>query len=368
MKNIIALLLIIAFGYSCTNQNTEDYNFTITGTIIGEYSGLVYLYNRESGEWIKLDSVQVENNTYKFKGTIDLPEVYYLSVDDVKGFASVFTEKSEINVTSDLNDFKNPVISGSSAQRDYESYTEKNSAYKDQLGEIWSEIKAARENSDRALETELEEKYDSVDGQLKQHILDYAKQNNTSVVGAYVVMRNAYYYDENDLDPVVSNFDESISNSVYVKNLKERVATLKSVAVGQPAVNFTMTDIDGNDLVLSSLYGKYLLVDFWASWCGPCRRENPNVVAAYKKFSDKGFDILGVSFDKDNDKWVDAVNVDNLTWHHVSDLKGWGNEAGKLYAVNSIPANILLDPEGKIIAKNLREEALLTKLAELLGE
>jgi thiol-disulfide isomerase/thioredoxin len=129
-----------------------------------------------------------------------------------------------------------------------------------------------------------------------------------------------------------------------------------------------MNDLNGNPLLLSSLYGKYLLVDFWASWCGPCRRENPNVVAAYKRFHEKGFDILGVSFDKEKDKWQQAVKDDRLAWNHVGDLKGWGNAAGKLYAINSIPANVLLDPEGIIIAKNLREKELHSFLEALFTE
>lgn len=236
------------------------------------------------------------------------------------------------------------------------------------LSEAWKNIKAARVEGNREAEKNWEEAYDKTENDQKKFIVNYAMQNNVSVVSAYIVLRNAYQYDETDLEPIVNNFDNSVKGSIYIKKLSERIETLKRVSVDQPAVDFTMNDIGGNPVTLSSLYGKYLLVDFWASWCGPCRRENPNVVAAYNEFNDKGFDILGVSFDKDKDKWIKAVEDDGLLWHQVGDLKGWGNEAGKLYAINSIPSNILLDPKGIIIAKNLRGEDLLAQLEKLFAE
>jgi len=150
--------------------------------------------------------------------------------------------------------------------------------------------------------------------------------------------------------------------------LTQVLKTSASFMTGVDAPDFTMNRPDGTPLKLSDLRGKVLLVDFWASWCGPCRRENPNVVAAYKKYHDKGFDVLGVSLDRTKDRWLQAIEKDGLTWNHVSDLKGWKNEAAKLYGVTSIPSMVLLDAEGKIVARNLRGPALEAKLAELLGE
>lgn len=366
MKQLFIFLLASIILWSCSNTEQKDYNYSINGTLTGDYSGNAYLYKREAGEWLKLDSSLVENNTFRFEGTIDFPELYYIQLNNDDQFTSFFVDKADITFAADVADFKNPTIIGSKSHDEYMLFEEKNDVFDSQMEEAYQNMKQAGTDGDAEAEKIWETKLDSIDAALKSFILENAKINNTSIVAAYFVLRNSYYYNEADLEPVVNNFDPSIAESEYVSKIAERVETLKRVAVGQPAVDFTMEDMDGNPMTLSSLQGNYLLVDFWASWCGPCRRENPNVVAAYNKYNGLGFDILGVSFDKDKDKWLEAVSNDNLTWHHVSDLKGWGNEAGKLYAVNSIPANVLLDPQGTIIAKDLRGEELLNKLEELL--
>jgi len=142
----------------------------------------------------------------------------------------------------------------------------------------------------------------------------------------------------------------------------------KKVDIGKQAIDFSSTTPDGQQLKLSAFYGNYLLLDFWASWCGPCRRENPNLVKVYAKFKSKGFTIFSVSLDQKKENWVEAIAKDNLTWTHVSDLKFWESAPAKLYAVRNIPSNFLIDPQGNIIARNLRGEDLEKKLDEIYSK
>ena len=178
---------------------------------------------------------------------------------------------------------------------------------------------------------------------------------------------NRLNYELNELEDFVNHFNISQDNE-FSKLLNEYILQLKRVAVGQPYLDFTQETPEGTLLSLSELVGKskLLLVDFWASWCGPCRGENPNVVEVYKEYHEKGFDILGVSLDMKKENWIKAIEDDGLIWHNVSDLKYWNNEAAQDYAISSIPSNLLIDENGIIIAKNLRGEDLRKKVEEIL--
>jgi thiol-disulfide isomerase/thioredoxin len=368
MRNLIKLSAVIMVLLSCTGQPERKSEFTINGIVDGDYTGKVYLSKRASGEWIWLDSTELTNNSFIFMGNIEYPEMYYINLSGSNAFAPVFTEASAITFKSNADDFRNATITGSASHAEWKSFIEKMSLFDDLMGDAWNNAESAKNNGDEEAEKKWREAFDSAEEEMKQFILSNAIENSSSIVAAYSVLRNIYYYDETDLEPVVNNFDPAIHESVYVQQLNERVNTLKRVAIGQPAVNFTMDDIEGNPLELLSLTGNYLLVDFWASWCGPCRRENPFIVAAFQEFNAKGFDILGVSLDNKRENWLEAIEADHLTWHHVSALKGWSNEAAKLYAVSSIPANVLLSPDGVIIAKNLKGDHLMKKLEELIGK
>jgi peroxiredoxin len=170
-----------------------------------------------------------------------------------------------------------------------------------------------------------------------------------------------------EIEAAINAMDTNVAKTPVAKDLLARAQVMKAVAVGQKAPDFTLNDVDGKPVALYSKVGaKLLLVDFWAAWCNPCRQENPNVVKVYKEFNKKGFDVFGVSLDREEEDWINAIADDKLTWTHVSDLQYWNNAAAKLYAVNAIPANFLLDENGTIIARNLRGEDLYNKVKEVL--
>jgi peroxiredoxin len=351
---------------SCNKKTTGG--FTIDGTVSGADSGWVLLKKRSEGKAITADSVQIKEGKFAFAGKVDMPEVYYLKLKNKDGALPFFVENAAITIKLNADSLEKSVVTGSASQDQFVAYQKEDKVYNDKMEALYGDYMKAKEAKDTVTTKKIDVAFDSLQKAQSDFTKGYILKNGKSVVAAYLAISNAYAFSLDDLKAINKAFDPSIANSDYVKKLAERETILTKVQVGQPAPEFTQNDSTGKPVSLSSFKGKVVLVDFWAAWCGPCRAENPNVVAAYKKFNSKGFTVLGVSLDTDKAKWEAAIAKDGLTWTHVSDLVGWENAAAKQYGVMSIPANFLLDKEGKIIGASLRGEDLTKKLEEVLGK
>jgi peroxiredoxin len=278
----------------------------------------------------------------------------------------IFLENSDIVVDVHADTLWKPEVTGSDVHDEYMAFEESIDKIYDRLNSLWEEYKQAEASGDTAIASEIEAQMDRVYEGVGETQQKYLEENPASYIAPFIVQSLHYGKEADEIEEMLNKLDPGLEATTLVNSMRKRVEVLKKVAVGQIAPDFTQNDPEGHPLSLSSLRGNYLLIDFWAAWCGPCRRENPNIVAAYHKFHDRGFDILGVSLDDSREAWMNAIEADGLVWHQVSDVRGWGNEAAQLYGIASIPSSLLLDPEGRIIAKNLRGEELHDKLAELL--
>lgn len=373
------LFLAFAVVVAGTAWGQAKPDFRIKGKIsgFGENITDVLMNYRVDGKSVT-DTAVLKNGKFKFEGKLSGPVLASLRLryapDEegkmvrltAKDYGSVFLQPGKIAVSS-IDSFSNMKVKGSKAHDDYTEVRKlaDRSEQMRELSKLYSEKNAAKDeegkeevmNSIRAVQKEVKEAQ-------KQYLID----NPSSPVAFYVLSQVAGYdMDPEEVEPLFNSLPMALQNSAQGTAFKDRIETAKKTSVGAVAMEFTQEDTAGVPVSLSSFRGKYVLIDFWASWCGPCRVENPNVVEAFNKFNNRGFEVLGVSLDREGDreKWLKAIYDDKLTWTQLSDLKFWDNAVSRQYGIQAIPQNFLVDPNGVIIAKNLRGKALQDKLAEI---
>ena len=366
MKKLLFFLVLplCTLAQIGTNSPVLNTNFSITGSVAGlPDSTMVFITHPGNKQILATD--YAKNGKFKLFGNVETPDVYHLSFIGFKEVKEVFLDKNKLTVAGSSKDLTRLKFTGPGIQNDFELYQTRFDPIKTKLNKLVAKINetaagASRDTMIAAFEKSKKSVLNLVDV--------FVKEKPSSLVSPFIIyITSPVSGDINELERRYNLLKPEGKKGFYANEVLRMIEASKVGSVGTIAPDFVQADTANNPIALSSFKGKYVLVDFWASWCGPCRMENPAVVSAYNAFKNKNFTILGVSLDQNRDTWLQAIKVDNLTWSHVSDLKYWQNAAAQLYHITGIPANMLIDPTGKIIARNLRGEQLYSTLQQLLN-
>ena len=364
MKQLFLILCVTSISLSCTYGQ----GYVISGEAKGAEGQPVTLKQFQD---IQMVSTVVKDGKFTLKGSLPYPEFCMLHVGD-KAPVQFFLENSNIRIVVDMENIEKSKVTGSKEHDLFQEFVDGMDKYAQQIKKL-NDSYAALSSSNIATQdavANIRMQAEKVNEERMTFISNFVQKNPGRITTAFIVcniQELAQSMNMAQLEQLTGSFDAKTVQSQWVKPLKDYVTTNKRTAIGQPFPDITLKTPEDKPVSISDYAGKgkYVLLDFWAAWCGPCRQANPRIVELYKRYKDKGFEIIGISLDRSKKDWVDAIKADNLTWIHMSDLGYWQSAAAKLYSVSSIPHTVLLDREGKIIAKGLHVVELEKKLSEL---
>ncbi len=372
MKKNVLLVLFALFVISCKKDGYEV-NGTVTGVENGKNAFLEI--QNESGP-VVLDTAAVEDGKFVFDGKLkDGIELAFVRIETLNGSVPIILENGTVKVEFNKDTIQKSKISGTKNNDKFQSYNDESQVVFKKMMKFQEanqqKMIEAQQLQDTVTINALMKQFNSFQDEMNQKSKAFIIKNPDAFISVLLLenflMRN--YLPATEIKTFYDKLDKTITSTKSGKNVKKMLDSMNAVTIGNMAPNFSAPSPDGKVISLKESMGKVTLIDFWASWCGPCRAENPNVVAMYKELHDKGLNIIGISLDKEGEssKWKEAIAKDGLTWNHISNLKHWKEPIAEMYGVKSIPATFLLDANGKIVAKDLRGDALKAKIKELLG-
>lgn len=354
------LLSIVAASMTLAACNAQS-GYKVTGTVEGMPDGKAIIATVNGSTLDTLAKADVKNGSFEFTGNVSEPTGAYIMVIGQRGAIPFMLENANITISAGQAGL---TVTGSEGQKIYDQFMAINATAQQEAMKLQQEYQAA--NGDQAKIQAIQEAYAKLMTDVQAKETELIKANPDSYVSAFVIASGMGQMEYEQLKERYNLLGEKAKAGAQGKAIAAQIAKLESTAIGQIAPNFTITTPEGESISLYDIKGKVKLIDFWASWCGPCRGENPHVVEIYKEYHPKGLEIFGVSLDNNKEAWVKAIADDGLVWKHGSDLKGWQSAPAQLYSVTGISHTVLLDENNKIIAKNLRGDELKQKIAELL--